>query len=298
MTALRTLLAGVVDYAGLFPPAALPMRDAVLQYAAARSGTHGWMLGRFVVSIARLPELAAVVDHLSAADRAAGPWRLSGLVGPDVDADARAARAFIAGTGPGAALTLDAFELKVASPGDIAAAMAALPPGCVVAFEVAPAAGTPAAVFHAIRDAGGIAKLRTGGVTPEAIPSVAVVAGFIRACLAAGVPFKATAGLHHPVRAAHPLTDEPGSPTAVMHGFLNVFVAAACAAAGTDCLEDILMETDPAQFRVDADSIGWRHVRVPLAVVRQARATAALSFGSCSFAEPVADLQRMGWLDS
>jgi hypothetical protein len=213
-----------------------------------------------------------------------------------VAADARAAHDFI--TGAGGALVLDALEVKAASPSDVAAASAALPTGLAVAFEVTPAAGTHRAVLDAIRDAGGTAKLRTGGVTPEAIPPVDVVAGFIRDCLAAGVPFKATAGLHHPVRSVHRLTYDPGSPTAIMHGFLNVFVASACAAAGTDLLEDILAETDPSQFRFDGDAIAWRNVRVPVADIRRARTTAALSFGSCSFSEPVADLQRMGWLDS
>src|SRR6185503_6096765 len=68
------------------------------------------------------------------------------------------------------------------------------------------------------------AKVRTGGVTPEAFPAPGKLAEFISACHGAGVPFKATAGLHHPVRAEYPLTYEPGCPRGVMHGFLNVFL--------------------------------------------------------------------------
>ena len=48
----RALLGGVVDYAGLFPPAALSMADAVAEYAAAQRGADAWMLGRFVLPAA------------------------------------------------------------------------------------------------------------------------------------------------------------------------------------------------------------------------------------------------------
>src|SRR5262245_27937410 len=73
------------------------------------------------------------------------------------------------------------------------------------------------------------AKIRTGGLKPDAIPAIADVAAFIVACADRRLPFKATAGLHHPVRAPYPLTYESNAPRAVMHGFLNVFLAAAFA---------------------------------------------------------------------
>src|SRR5262249_44337983 len=94
-------------------------------------------------------------------------------------------------------------------------------------------AGRPAYCEVPIRDldelkrAGGFAKLRTGGLKPDMIPGVDDVAEFIRACAERRLPFKSTAGLHHPVRKQHPLTYEPDAPQGVMHGFLNVFLAAA-----------------------------------------------------------------------
>src|SRR5712692_2981712 len=57
-----------------------------------------------------------------------------------------------------------------------------------------------------VQRAGCFAKLRTGGVKPEMIPAVGDVAAFIAACAERRLAFKATAGLHHPVRALHPLT--------------------------------------------------------------------------------------------
>src|SRR5438477_108730 len=68
------------------------------------------------------------------------------------------------------------------------------------------------------------AKIRTGGVTPEAFPKSAEIVRFVRTCLAANVPFKATAGLHHPIRCFHPLTYDADSPQGTMHGFLNLFL--------------------------------------------------------------------------
>ena len=57
---LRILLRGLIDYAGLFPPASLDMADAVRNYAAYREGEHAWALGRFVVPAARLEEFERV----------------------------------------------------------------------------------------------------------------------------------------------------------------------------------------------------------------------------------------------
>jgi hypothetical protein len=149
--------------------------------------------------------------------------------------------------------------------------------------------------LDAVRRAGSFAKIRTGGVKPEAIPSVADVGTFIRACAERRLPFKATAGLHHPVRAEHPLTYETNAPRAVMHGFLNVFLAAAFTWHGERDIEPILAETDPAAFRFD-DCARWRDRSLDVAQVRAARADFAHSFGSCSFEEPVRDLQTLGFL--
>jgi len=146
-----------------------------------------------------------------------------------------------------------------------------------------------------VQRAGGFAKLRTGGVKPDSIPAVGDVAAFIVACAQRRLPFKATAGLHHPVRALYPLTYEADSPRAVMHGFLNVFLAAAFAWHGEHEIEPILAETDPAAFRFD-DRAHWRDRSLDAAQVREARLQFAHSFGSCSFDEPVRDLESLGHL--
>jgi len=141
-----------------------------------------------------------------------------------------------------------------------------------------------------VQRAGCFAKIRTGGVKPDAIPSVEAVAEFIRACAQRRLPFKATAGLHHPVRSMFPLTYEPGAPRAVMHGFLNVFLAAAFAWHGRLAIEPVLAETDSTAFRFD-NRAHWRDWSLDAAQVREARTQFAHAFGSCSFEEPVHDLQ-------
>jgi len=144
-----------------------------------------------------------------------------------------------------------------------------------------------------VKRAGAFAKLRTGGVTPGAIPSIDEVAAFIRACAARRLAFKATAGLHHPVRSMQPLTYAPDAPRAIMHGFLNVFLAAAFACHGERDIESILAETDPAAFTF-GDEARWRERSLTAAQVRDARQNFAHAFGSCSFEEPIHDLQALG----
>ena len=99
-----------------------------------------------------------------------------------------------------------------------------------------------------------------GGVVPEAIPSIPDVAQMLKTLADLRLPFKATAGLHHPLRSKQPLTYHPQSPTGVMHGFINLSCAAAVAFFGGDVEEAkrLLAEEDPAAWKVSADSLRWR----------------------------------------
>src|SRR5262249_55389421 len=107
----------------------------------------------------------------------------------------------------------------------------------------------PVEELDVVKAAGCFAKVRTGGVKPEAIPPVAEAADFIRAVASRRLAFKATAGLHHPIRAEYPLTYAPDAPRAVMHGFLNLFMAASFAWHGESDIEPLLAETNPTAFR-------------------------------------------------
>jgi hypothetical protein len=291
----RALLAGLVDYAGLFPPAALTMDAAAAEYARWRRSPEAFMLGRFVVPASRLVELGRAADLQLPEPGTGEPWRLSALVGADPHGDAALVEAF--NDSHAGRAVVDTVELKAANPAQADDALAALPPG-LTAFVEVPLAEPLDAMLATLKQRGARAKLRTGGVVPEAIPHPDDVARFIAACAAASVPWKATAGLHHPLRCERALSYETTSPRAVMHGFLNVFAAAVFARAGASLaeLDAVLREQDGEAFRLDDQGLGWRELYAATSAVVATRRDFAVSFGSCSVAEPVADLRALGVL--
>jgi hypothetical protein len=291
----RALLAGLVDYAGLFPPAALSMDAAVAEYARWRRSPEAFMLGRFVVPAARLVELGRAADAHFPEPGGGEPWRLSALVSGDTHGDAARVASFNDANAGRA--VVDAVELKAASAAQADEALEAFPTRLTAFVEVPPDENLEG-LLAALKRRGARAKIRTGGVVPEAIPDPGDVARFIAACAAAAVPWKATAGLHHAVRAEQALSYEPGSPRAVMHGFLNVFAAAAFARARATLadLEAVLREPQASAFRFDDEGLAWRDLRATTGEVAAMRRDFAGSFGSCSFAEPVADLRALGLL--
>jgi hypothetical protein len=119
---------------------------------------------------------------------------------------------------------------------------------------------------------------------------------FMKACLAAGVAFKATAGLHHPLRAEYALTYAPDAPRGVMHGYLNVFLAAAWLAAGLPDAQvmALLEERDTSAIRFEGEVVRWRDHVLSAAELSRARERVILGFGSCSFREPLDDAQALG----
>jgi hypothetical protein len=263
VTALRPLLENLIDYAGLFPPSALPMSRAIENYQRYRESAESWMLARFVVPVSRLDEFEATLS---------GPAPpLSALIGADLEADlARIARA---------RLPIDTIELKVSDAAQIDSAMRHIQAHLTPYLEI-----TDPALIPVIQAAGGRAKIRTGGVTPEAFPSAEHVARFIETCARHRTAFKATAGLHHPLRCHRPLTYSSDGPSGWMFGFLNVFIAATLARKGHTPLEPVLLEE-----RFDDHGL-------TAADFADTRRELAISFGSCSFEEPVADLRAMNLL--
>ncbi len=287
---LRALLEGLIDYAGLFPPAGLEMEPAVHEYVEHLGTDESWMLGRFVVPAARREEL------------------LQALPSPEVTLElsvlARAASLREDAT----ALPAGAFEILLPEELVIDEASAAVGIGALRAtlesvglaerpvFLESPAAESIPTVVRGIACAGleGVGfKLRTGGLEASAFPSSEQVAAALIACRDGGVAFKATAGLHHPVRRW-----DDGVGTS-MHGFFNVFGGAVLAlehGLGEADLVRVLDDEDPASWRFDDEQLAWRGLAVPTASVRKARQTLAVSFGSCSFDEPRDDLRALGLL--
>ncbi len=250
--ALQALLERFIDYAGLFPPAALGLTEAVANYNQYSVGYHSWMLRFLVVPAADLPRV---------------PDSLTGTLSVLADNEQHRAAA---------------LETK-------GIVQAKRPVYC----EVLP---QDSQQLDAVKAANCFAKIRTGGVKPEAIPEPETVAAFILGCAQRKLPFKATAGLHHPIRAVYPLTYEADAPKATMHGFLNLLLAAAFAWHGDKNIEAILSETDPASFLFD-DRAHWQNKSLSIDEIRDARTNFVHSVGSCSFDEPVHELQALGLLD-
>jgi hypothetical protein len=266
------LLTELIDYAGLFPPAGLDMAAAVRKYASWLTGERSWIPGRFIVPAARREEF----------EKAAAPyvtdrkWKLGVLGMPGKPWDGRT-------------YAIDAIELKADR------IEAAQHERAQIYFEVP---GEMEAAIDAIARAGARAKIRTGGLTADAFPDAARVARFLWLCHRAGVAFKATAGLHHPMRGEYPFTYEPASARGTMHGFVNVFLAAALIHTGISEREaaELLEERSPEAFRFDNESIRWRSHRLTTEQIRNARQRFAISFGSCSIDEPIHELDNLGLL--
>jgi hypothetical protein len=311
MSALNALLTGLVDFAGLFPPASLDMGSAVRAYADYRKGPHAAALGSFVVPAGRLDEFEAELASPGIAAEAGLPWAVTVLAGDAVDADAgRALKLAPSGQHGVTGIQVVSIDVKADTPAAVARATALVPRALTMAVEIPLSLRREnrRSVLRAVKAAGRMAKLRTGGLTAESIPSPSQVAEFVWDCARAGVPFKATAGLHHPVRAEQRLTYDADSPRVTMHGFLNVFLASTVAwiAAQSEKAADapappvavigLLEEQDASAFKIDVAAVRWRALVITAADIAGARGGLARSFGSCSFVEPLSDLEALGWL--
>lgn len=297
MTARDVLMEGLVDYAGLFPPASEDMHTAVQSYAEYRTGPDSAALGRFIVPFARLAEFEAAARDVMKRDGSAEPWRLSVLVGADTRAAAEGMPRFNchhwSGSEDGHAL-IDVVELKAATVETIESQHRDLPSFFQRYFEI-PLNGDTDRLIEALAGIGARAKIRTGGTTPDAFPSSRQILGFMIACKRERVAFKATAGLHHPIRGSYRLTYEQGAASGTMYGFLNLFIAATLLQRGESEATALaaLEESDPRAFRVSDDAITWRTQRINASELRAARSAFAISFGSCSFREPVDELSQL-----
>jgi hypothetical protein len=297
VNARNALLNGLVDYAGLFPPAGEDMATAVGHYADYFRGPDRAALGRFIVPLARLSEFETTATAFFPTGRNANPWRVSVLIADDVrsavDEMSKFNARHEAGSKKGAAV-IDVAELKATTIEEIANQQRDLPRSLTSFFEI-PLRGDVASLIRAIGEVSARAKIRTGGVTPDAFPSAQSIIDFMLECHAARVPFKATAGLHHPIRGEYRLTYEPDSPRAMMYGFLNVFLAAALIGAGEneETALQALQETDPSSLEFHDDYLQWRDRRISAEQLSHARAESAISFGSCSFREPIDELELL-----
>ena len=270
------LLRGIVDYAGMFPPAALNVASAETEYARGRASHEHWLVGSFVVAADYLTQLNPATLPLSVVVNDTAPAALD--------------RLWNAADMP----SIHAVEFRPAPP-PLITELAGRVPDHVQAFFEVPSNEDMSHRLDAIAACNGAAKIRTGGLTPDAFPGAEAVAAFLHGCRERGVAAKATAGLHHALAGDYPFTYEPRSASGAMFGFLNVCAAAALVHAGRprNDVISVLGESSANAFRFDEDGMEWRGDRITIDQLRTMRQTLFRSFGSCSLREPVDDLKRM-----
>lgn len=264
----RAVLGGLVDDAAVFPPGSAAMPVAVAAHRYYLGEPYAELIGPFLCPVGRVTELRAELR--------AGDLLRVGLIGT---ADRAGLAEAVAAVDADERLHLDRVELPLDAAGaepTLAAVDPLLAPDVPVWVEL-PWTDAGLAAVAELRARRGPrsahAKFRTGGAV---VPPVAALAERIVACHAGvPLPFKCTAGLHSAVR-----HDDA-------HGFLNVLVASGVAARGgtVDEVAAVLAETSGHRLVTGLRRVDTRG--------------AFQSFGSCSIAEPVADLVALGlWVDT
>lgn len=295
--ALNTLLDNLIDYAGLFPPATLPMGEAVAEYLELLDSPDSWIVSRFICPAARLGELA---DELESQKAEIGfGISVIGTGGKDAGAfskgviqDASSFAEFNSRCSD--ICMIEAYEVR-APQIEIKAALRALGPFRELeTFVELPWDDDLHDNIHLVAESDWLgAKARTGGLEPSAFPSSDKLASFLQECLNLSVTFKLTAGLHHPIRHL-----DPGL-NVMMHGFLNVLVAAALADEQELTKKEIvriLDETDTGAFQFTQDVASWRNLVANLDAIEDMRGI-FVAIGSCSVREPLEDLRELKLMD-
>jgi hypothetical protein len=228
------------------------------------------------------------------------PWEIGVIFDTDPGQSASYAKNFHAEMQPAAVIA--AADAKIVKPtlesvGGLLDAILSIQPEVVPFLEVVPSASMTyqtTAIARSLSDRGrvGGAKLRCGGITPSLFPDVETVASFIAAATSTALAFKATAGLHQPIRHYDPNLD------VWRHGFINLLVASAAAASGhpTSTLTDIIEETEPEAFSIGTAFVTWREISIPGPAMRRIRSQGFVGYGSCDFFEPIEALQELSFL--
>ena len=331
---LRTFMNGLIDYAGLFPPADLPLNEAIEEYVSQLKSNNSSMLSRFIIHTSKLNDLEQFLPLFSDLDA----LRLSVLGGggnSDDDylnkiteniADITKFR-----EKHGEKIEIDVIECKMPSNSPSRKTMVEVTtllnenglthyheflklPEINMNYstdvdesiwdeEIVPTVE----LLSKMKNTG--IKLRCGGVVKEAFPTVEQIAAMIQTCVIAEVPMKFTAGLHHPIRHFAEEYDE------YMHGFINTFGAGIFATIFPKpnnlqekyrmfiLLSHMIDDQNAENFSFTNNSLIWKvgddrdtEFEIDDEKIKTARKKNMISYGSCSFQEPIDDLSQLGWM--
>ncbi len=328
-TSLRPFLSDIIDYAGLYPPSELPLEEAFRKYLSHIEQKEAWMLSKFVVGTGLLPELITLID---AESESPSPFKITlvGAASDDLDSfkkviddTVEAIKNSLESTAK--RVHISTLEIKVPlaflkeeSSSDLKTAIE------YAVQSMAKSETLPYQIFFEVPGfdfdmkytkelVHGIHKhnewlesnekenycfsgfkIRCGGVEAFQFPPTDYLAEAITFSRENTVPLKFTAGLHHPVRHYN------DSVQTKMHGFLNVFGASLLSYSkklSEEELLEILNDETASNFNFDESEFSWRGQSVSFEELHMLRDLSVTSFGSCSFDEPVEDLQELKLLN-
>lgn len=316
MQSLFALTNKLIDYAGLFPPAKLNLAQAFNNYLMYRMGNYWWMLNKFLITAKQLPELTKLMSKMDTVnDGFPVPFSIIGSSGNDektflrnLKSDIKLINDFLQ-TNSGSS-SVNTFEVRLpekileeTSISSLVELMSEVSDEFIYSSENEMMVFYEASskenfndvitsVAEAVSNLNGMAgfKLRTGGAEQSAFPSPEEVAYAIIACCEYSIPMKCTAGLHHPIR--HFNKKEKVN----MHGFLNVFcggVLAHTCDLDEHELAQVLNDDNAGSFEFADDEFVWKDYDVSNREIKDAREQLMISFGSCSFDEPISDLKTL-----
>lgn len=268
------LIRGFFDDAAVFPPGNAPLGEAVSAHNGYRTTWFSDAVGPLILPDTALNGLGEMLEP-------GVPLEVTMTVrGGLVDVPgvlARVSELPVALRAIELPLGVEQSEVRGA-----VASLASLLPEGVDAFVEVPREANPRELLEALVAHGVYAKFRTGGLRQELYPDDAELAESLGAAVAAGVPFKATAGLHHPLRNIDPETGLD------QHGFLNLLLA----------VDALIRDADTAEvqnFLAERDAVAIVAAVRALDPARLARARESfVSFGTCSMTDPVEDLIGLG----
>ena len=311
-------MTGLIDYAGLFPPAQLPFDEAISNYSAYQTDPMGWIVPRFILPASRINEIEKHSDKLFGDGKVARFSILGGAskstkefgtqlancleaiatlkLAHEKGADASVVELKLpenllrTGTDWYSFLSETYHFVSTGHSGDIDVFLeAAFVDGWEELYERL----SEAIAAQNITNREGVRfglKLRCGGVQADMFPSCHQVAKVIQTCADYEVPMKATAGLHHPVRHFN------DSVNTYMHGFFNVFGAAILSKVHGlefDRILNIVEDQDAASFVFDDQGFSWKDLFADSDQIGIARRAFITSYGCCSFEEPLEDLASL-----
>ncbi|WP_136808872.1 hypothetical protein [Desulfosediminicola flagellatus] len=291
---LHAFLTGLIDYAGFFPPAQLNLETSLNNFGLYLSQDYGWMLSRCILPCNELENIQKDYD-----------FRYSVIVSSAVTAEEIESLSKFS-------KNITMIEVSIADSDRNSAQYTEMLAHIISRLELANLsnirlfieANQIAPVVDAIvqyncsqTGSGSISaigyKLRCGGTTSKAFPAVERVAEVITTCSTRKIPFKFTGGLHQPLRYYHP------EMAIMQHGFINVFGASLLYAANRlpedqiiECLED----EDATNIHFTDEQFSWKSYTLSTSEIDTLRENRIVSFGSCSFEEPLEGLAGLGLL--